>query len=226
MKKINSPFELINKKLSLSGKNVVDVGCGTGDLVRALNEKGAIAVGIDTQKMLLKGGINPETEDKKFICGSAELLPFCNEFADIICYMASFHHIPSDNINLALEECKRVLKISGSTVFLEPVPQLGSYYELLKLVEDEREILALSYKAIKSLCNMSFILNTEEYFFMERSFSDYEKLLKIFVNDDTERSVILLKAKEITENLCKNSKINFEEYRFKSICRVNIFVKN
>ena len=81
-------------------------------------------------------------------------------------------------------------------------------------------------KNIKKLNNMNFIPNIEEFCYMERTFSDFEKLLNIFVNDEECRTEILKKAKEITEKLCKSNNCKIIEYRYKSICRINIFVKN
>lgn len=226
MKKITSPFEFLSEKYSLKEKFIIDVGCGTGDLVKAFKENEVIAFGIDSKEMFLKSGINPESENSEFVCGYADFLPFENQCADIICYCASFHHIPVDKMEKALEECKRVLKISGSAVFIEPVPVQDSYYEILKLAVDEKEILSYAYKNIKKLNNMNFIPNIEEFYYMERTFSDFEKLLNISVNDEENRIEILKKAKEITEKYCKKNNCKIIEYRYKSICRINILVKN
>jgi 2-polyprenyl-3-methyl-5-hydroxy-6-metoxy-1,4-benzoquinol methylase len=54
MRKIETETEIISGILEIKRKTVIDIGCGTGELVRWMNSKGAYAVGLDTAAMLMK----------------------------------------------------------------------------------------------------------------------------------------------------------------------------
>jgi ubiquinone/menaquinone biosynthesis C-methylase UbiE len=226
MKKVLSTLDIVFENFSSANKVFIDIGCGTGDVVRALNKKGFSAFGIDSEEMLTKANINLYSEGEKFLTGNASKLPVKNESADVVTYIASFHHIPLPEMNTALEECKRVLKPGGHVLFIEPVPEPETYYEILKLAEDEKEILAKSFSAIKQIKKMNFSFFKEEFFYMERSFSDYIKLLNIFFDDENLRADAAAKAREITNLLCKKSHTKFQDFRYKSVCRLNIYKKN
>jgi ubiquinone/menaquinone biosynthesis C-methylase UbiE len=75
VREVQSTAELVFECFSLAGKVVVDVGCGTGDLVRRMAGRGALVTGIDTAKMLERAGKNPPTGGEKYLVGGAEALP-------------------------------------------------------------------------------------------------------------------------------------------------------
>lgn len=225
MEKIKSSLEIITGIISPENKNIIDIGCGTGELVRALNENGAKSFGIDKSEMIEKAKtINGDIKDN-FICGSANRLTFEDNFADMICYIASFHHIPEDDMKKSVEECGRVLKSKGHVIFLEPSAVKDSYYELTKLVEDEKDILEKSYTEIRNIKNTGFKMVIEKYIYFERTFSDYENLINTFVPDEKARETALLEAKKITGNICRRTGEEFGNFRYKSICRLNVFKK-
>jgi hypothetical protein len=66
----------------------------------------------------------------------------------------------------------------------------------------------------------------EEIMYIERSFDDYVNLLNVFVDDAAERDGCLKEAREITDRLSREAGISFEDYRYKSICRINVLQKS
>jgi ubiquinone/menaquinone biosynthesis C-methylase UbiE len=225
VKRIENEWEIVSGLGPFRGKVVIDVGCGTGGMVRKLSSRGATVIGIDTRDMIQKAGEKPGVGGETYLVGGGEALPFEDDFADMILFLASLHHVPADNIPRALNESHRVLKRGGLLLCLEPVGEKGSYFELIRLLEDEREVQAATHEVIRGAEALG-LSHVEEYMaFFERSFQDYVNLMNVFVNDESKRNECLIRGREITARLCAESGIAFGDYRFKSMCRVNILRK-
>ena len=225
VKRIGNEWEIVSDLGPFEGRVVIDVGCGTGGMVRELSSRDARVFGIDTPEMILKAGEIPGVGAETYMVGGGEDLPFEDDFADLILFLASLHHVPADQITRALIESRRVLKPGGLVVCLEPVGEEGSYFDLIRLLEDERDIQRKTYEIIKGADALGFCHEKEYRAYFERSFADYVNLMNVFVEDETVRNECLNRAKEITAGLCAESGVAFEDYRYKSMCRVNILSK-
>jgi SAM-dependent methyltransferase len=95
--------------------HVLDLGCGTGDLVVALSRRlrDARIIGIDlSPSMLLYAGRHATTDGRlRFIVGNAASLPFDDGAVDLVVSTLSLHHWtePAD----AFAEIARVLRPGG-----------------------------------------------------------------------------------------------------------------
>jgi ubiquinone/menaquinone biosynthesis C-methylase UbiE len=225
MKKYLSNHGLLSGHFSFPGKTVIDVGCGGGDTVRWLAAQGTLVTGLDSREMLAKARSHPAAAGEKYIEGGAQKLPFADGTADIILYLASFHHVPSTALSQAMNECCRVLKMGGRAVFVEPVYRTGAYTEVTRLVEDEAEVQKKAYATITSPAHSDLAMEKEDFFFMERSFEDYVRLIEFFVDDPGRRATILAQAREITSRFSAQARQNFDDFRYRSICRLNIMEK-
>jgi len=221
--RIENPLDLIEKYFNVSDKTIIDIGCGTGDLVRYLAQKDCKQIiGIDVRDMLKKAlAFNPIASEK-YIEGYAEKIPIENNYADCIIYFTSFHHIEPSNIPEAIKECKRVLKDKGLVIFVEPVWVADSWSDLSRIFHDEQDLLANAYNQIKTLPLNGFNEIVEENFYTERKYSDFENRMKIFIDDDDERKRVLNEAV-----LLLNSKYpeGYQNVIIKSHIRVNVFQK-
>jgi ubiquinone/menaquinone biosynthesis C-methylase UbiE len=226
MRKIENEYDIILQLGEIKGKTIIDVGCGTGEMVRELTAVGAQVTGIDTPEMLVKAGDHPLVGNEKYVSALGENLPFKSNFGDMIIFLASLHHIPEPMMIQAIKESCRILKTGGIAVFLEPCGQEGSYFELIRLVEDERDIQRLAFEAIKKAHTFGMENKTEEIVYIERSFTDYVNLLNIFIEDEIERSEYMQEARKVTERLCQAANQTISDYRFKSICRVNVLQRH
>jgi len=244
MKKIENELDIFPGITGIKDKIIIDVGCGTGGLVRKLAEEGAQVIGIDKPDMLVKaknnqkllqgvqgGGFLEKSPPGRrrqglFTAGLGENLPFKNNYADIIIFFASFHHVPASMMKQTLQETHRVLKAGGIGIFLEPVGREGSYSEISWLLGDERDIQQQAFEVIKKARSFGLENKREEIIYFERSFNDYVNLLNVFVDDEAERNGYLKEARKITERLSREAGISFEDYRYKSICRVNMLKKS
>jgi ubiquinone/menaquinone biosynthesis C-methylase UbiE len=111
----NAIKEYVPKKSSF-----LDLGCGTGYLMKkAIEDCECRVVGIDPQPLL--AGVRTDiTENEKFriIKGVAENLPFSDEYFDIIHSSHVLEHV--QNSLKVFQEIKRVLKVDGIIIIGVP----------------------------------------------------------------------------------------------------------
>jgi SAM-dependent methyltransferase len=99
---------------TLTGKHHLDVACGTGHLVAAASQRGAISEGLDfSQPMLDVAQTNYPSE--RFQLSDAEQLPYDDETFDVITCAFGFSHM--ENPQAAINETFRVLKAGGRLAF-------------------------------------------------------------------------------------------------------------
>lgn len=222
MRKATSHAEVLSEHVAFPGKEAVDVGCGTGDLTRWLATQGCEALGVDTEPIVAKAAQSPKAGTERYLAGVAEALPIESGRADVLLYIGSFHHIPKQARKAALEECARVLKAPGRAVVVEPVAQKGAYYEVVRLHEDEAQVQAEAYEALRAAHRAGLGMVAEDTYYLERSFQDFIHLLDVYLEDESRREGILGAAREITERMARESGTSFEAFRFRSVCRLNV----
>lgn len=125
----------IDKFLDLLPLNskILEVGCGPGQFVKYLIEKGYKTEGIDLSEKMIEIA-KEKVPQGKFQVMDMRKLDFDNESFDGLLVPYSLIHIPSEEINLTLKEFARVLK-SGGHILL--IAQRG---EADKLVEEPLKV--------------------------------------------------------------------------------------
>jgi SAM-dependent methyltransferase len=136
--------EVLAELVPLRGRDVVDVGCGNGALVRALAARGAAVTGIEVSEEAVA---RADDGEHRFLVGSADALPLADASMDVCVLMRSLHHVPPAAMGAALEECARVLRAGGVAYVAEPLYR-GEFNALVALVDDEREVRALAQSAL------------------------------------------------------------------------------
>jgi ubiquinone/menaquinone biosynthesis C-methylase UbiE len=101
------------------GDRLLDVGCGTGALLRRLSRShpAELLTGLDPVPEMLavaRGRLPPEVELRE---GWAERLPFADERFDVVVSCNVFHYIPQPSV--ALGEMRRVLRRGGRLVLTD-----------------------------------------------------------------------------------------------------------
>jgi ubiquinone/menaquinone biosynthesis C-methylase UbiE len=137
-------IDVLAELVPLRGREVVDVGCGNGALVRALAARGASVSGIEVSEEAVA---RAEDGEHRYLLGSADALPLDDASVDVCVLMRSLHHVPRSAMGAALAECARVLRPGGAAYVAEPLYQ-GEFNALVALVDDEREVRALAQAAI------------------------------------------------------------------------------
>ncbi len=149
--------ELINN--IPSGELFVDIGTGTGEIVRKVNRiyPETKVIGIDVSMNMLRKAIEKTEGDPRdfFIRASALEMPFKDKSVDAVLSSLTFRHLPLD---LAAKEISRVLKDGG-------------YLGILDIVKPPSKRL---YKMVDIFANKIFrpigtsVFSKEEYdYFME-----------------------------------------------------------
>ena len=93
--------------------SILDVGCGTGELLRILSEivPDAQLYGLDISEKMLEIAEKKLAGRARFILGDSSTIPLKPESCDVVCCNHSFHHYPKPL--QVLEEFRRVLKADG-----------------------------------------------------------------------------------------------------------------
>lgn len=225
MRKIESTGQVLGERFPLWGRTVVDVGCGTGELVRWLASQGAAVTGVDTPAMLARAEAAPKAGDERYLPGGGEALPLPDNHADLVVFAASLHHVPVERLGDAMAECARVLRPGGEAAVLEPVAGPGYYSEITRLTGDEAEIQGQAYAAIQDAGKVGLQGTGEELVYFSRSFEDFEHLVAVFVDDPAQRTECLARAREITEHHAATARVAFDAYRYCSVCRLSVLRK-
>ena len=113
--------ELLRHVSLKSGDRLLDVGCGSGDLLAsaAMREPGAILVGLDPNEDALELAshkIQGTIHAAELYQGVAETLPFDDESFDIVCATRVLARLDARTRARALRECWRVLRPGGRLV--------------------------------------------------------------------------------------------------------------
>jgi ubiquinone/menaquinone biosynthesis C-methylase UbiE len=107
----------------VSGKSVLELGCGSGEYTVILARRGARVCALDISEALIQvarqrlqsNGIDEEVE----LCvASAYEIPLPDESIEVVFGMAILHHL---ELEPAAREVRRVLRKGGKAIFKEPV---------------------------------------------------------------------------------------------------------
>lgn len=106
----------------LAGRHIVlDVGCGDGQIARALAKQGSSVLGIDPTQLHIDIA-NERAGGPTYMLGNATKLPVADASQDAVVACLVFEHI--DEVDTAIAEVSRVLKPGGQFSFFLNHPLL------------------------------------------------------------------------------------------------------
>lgn len=164
-----------------SGRSILDVGCGPGGLEKLLSRlvSGSKIIGIDISPKVIEvaqksinNDDNKQNNEIIFIVSQASIIPYPDNFFDIIFCLNSFHHFP-DQVGF-VREANRMLRPGGVLVLLDNINDnviRKCWIKILNLCFGEKEVEYHSRKEIREflLSNM-FGLIDQKTFFLFTSF--------------------------------------------------------
>lgn len=147
-------LETLKKVISLSGKKVLEVGCGNGartiQIAEVCLEVSAIDPNISALNQAKIDHLRPNIH---YALGEADALNFADASFDLVFFTLSLHHVPVAKMDQAIQEAVRVCKKDGHIAFLEPAFE-GSFFEAEIRFDacdgDERKEKAFAYAAMLS----------------------------------------------------------------------------
>ncbi|MDD3224947.1 MAG: class I SAM-dependent methyltransferase, partial [Clostridium sp.] len=100
--------EIINRIMSTNAKKILDVGCGTGNVLMKLSSNRDLNLyGLDISEKMIEIAKKNLGDKAQLKVGDSEYMPWEDNSFDVIVCNASFHHYP--NPEKVLIEMKRVL---------------------------------------------------------------------------------------------------------------------
>lgn len=180
-------IDILGSIYDLRNRAVADVGAGEGTFSRQMDQAGAkvSAVEIDQAKVDKARANLPESIS--MMVGRAEQLPLEDNSQDAACFFFSFHHVPIEVQDTALEEVKRVLKPEGRFHVVEPFPY-GSMFEVVRMVEDETRVRTHSHNLLGGLEERGgFKLIARKDYTLSREYPDFGSLVDKIVRPDPDR---------------------------------------
>jgi ubiquinone/menaquinone biosynthesis C-methylase UbiE len=135
-----------------TGRKLLDVGCGTGHLLKAAEQRGLETYGIDISDEAVKVAkrVSPNSE---IMLGKGEDLTFSDNYFDYVTYIGSLEHFL--NVNKGIKEMIRVAK--NDAFFCIVVPNTNFLFWKFKSTKgtDQQDIneTLLSLKQWKNIFN-------------------------------------------------------------------------
>ena len=100
------------------GNAVLDVGCGTGTILKCIGKSKKIhGYGLDVSESMIAVA-KEKNPDYAFVAGDSALLPYADESMDVIMACMAYHHFPEQE--KFRQEAWRLLKPGGSLYICDP----------------------------------------------------------------------------------------------------------
>lgn len=177
--------EVYHRLLSLDGKHILELGCGSAAITRDIATSGpdrkVTALEVDEVAHEINLQIT-DLPNVSFGLHGAEDIPLEDETVDVVFIFKSLHHVPLDLMDQSMREIRRVLRPGGLVYISEPV-FAGDFNEILRLFHDEQKVRQAAFNTIKNAVDKGLFSLVEETFFNSpmqfESFEDFEnRLLK------------------------------------------------
>jgi ubiquinone/menaquinone biosynthesis C-methylase UbiE len=174
----------------IASMRILDLGCGAGQLARALARHGARVTGIDPAEEAIETArrVAPEA---RFEVASAERLPFPDRQFDGAVFLNSLHHVPRAVMGGALNEAGRVTSAGGFVVVIEPLAS-GGFFEAFRLIDDETEVRGHAQDAVSAAPLFGLLKPVRSVTFTRSErFADFDRFLDRAVAAQPERRGIV-----------------------------------
>ncbi|TNF97641.1 MAG: class I SAM-dependent methyltransferase [Gammaproteobacteria bacterium] len=173
--------EIYNSLLSLDDKNILELGCGRGELTRAIAEAGhgrqVVALEVDEVQHMKNLEVT-DLPNVSFKLAGMQGLPEAGESFDVVFMFKSLHHVPATLMQKGFEEVHRVLKPGGYAYISEPI-FAGNFNEILRLFHDEERVRQAAFQAEQAAVNAGLFKLVSQTFFKSpmafECFSEFEE---------------------------------------------------
>ena len=201
MSEYQQPTDVLRNHVELEGQRVVDVGSGSGGLVRWLRAQGANPVGVECGLDVLEQARDRDRDNAgDYLEGVGQSLPLDDANADVIVLFRSLHHIPAEQMLPAMVEAHRVLVPGGMLFVLEPTYDEQGH-ELQRLIDDETVVRAQAQAVLQEVPQLGFDLVTSGDFIQEFVYRDFAQWETHMVDVDVARRALLDQNRDRADEL-------------------------
>ena len=188
--------DVLAETVDVAGRDVLDVGCGDGTLVRWLCSQGARAIGADCGAEMLRRALeaDPDHPDR-YVDAPGQALPFDDNSFDVVVFSNSLHHIPTDDMAQALEEAGRVLRPGGTLYVAEPEiegPEDSMGYPVI----DETAVRTEAQRVLDNLDQSRFDSLRRFTYTSEAVYESFDQWCNRVVGIDPDRAAALERHRE------------------------------
>jgi ubiquinone/menaquinone biosynthesis C-methylase UbiE len=187
---VTNEADILDALLQLEGATVLELGCGKAEKTRIVAQKTASVLALEVDEIqLARNRMITELPNVRFEFGGAENIPAADSSFDIVLMFKSLHHVPTELMDSAFSEIKRVLKPGGVAYISEPI-YAGDFNDILRLFHDERAVREAAFAAEMRAVSSSQLSLVTQHFFQQpmhfESFGQYEdQVLKVTHTDHT-----------------------------------------
>jgi ubiquinone/menaquinone biosynthesis C-methylase UbiE len=172
--------EIYNHLLSLDGKHILELGCGSAEITRNIATSGTDRkiTALEVDDIAHEKNLQiTDLPNVSFALSGAQEIPLADETVDVVFMFKSLHHVPLELMDQSLREIRRVLKKGGLVYISEPV-FAGDFNEILRLFHDEQKVREAAFNTVKKVVDDGLFSLVEETFFNSpmkfESFAEFE----------------------------------------------------
>jgi len=175
--------EVLGELLHLDGASVLDLGCGKADKTRLVAQTAASVLGLEVdESQLARNRSVDDLHNVRFERGGAESIPAEDAEFDIVLMFKSLHHVPTEHMDAAFKEIRRVLRPGGVAYISEPV-YAGAFNDILRLFHDERTVRDAAFAAEQRAVSSGLLaLVTQRFFLQPMHFEDFAQFEEQVLN--------------------------------------------
>ena len=160
--------KVYQKIMNLQSLRILDFGCGIGTTEVFLKERfqNAEICGIDSSQESIKAAKKQGLKDVNFLTIKSLILPFEDDYFDLIYSNGTFHHIDHGSHMIILTQLCRVLKNGGDLFIFENNPYNPLMMRAMKNNPFDNKAKVVYPKYLKNILkNVGFQFNTINYYF-------------------------------------------------------------
>ena len=180
----------------VDGRDVLDVGCGAGALVRWLRSSGARITGAECGVEMRRRAIEADpVHAGDYVDAEGQDLPFDDGSFDAVIYSYSLHHVPTEHIPQALREARRVLRPGGRLIVIEPAIDPPDRAIAAQVVDETVERTA-AQAALSDAADHGFAIDRRDEYVTESRFTGFETWEHEVVGIDPDRAAAMARHRD------------------------------
>lgn len=119
----------IRRAVPIDRADILEIGCGDGTRSVQVAAVCKRLIGIEPDSAALaRARAENSASNIEYVSGNARQLQFDTAAFDIVIFTLSFHHVPEDLMQTALDEAARVVRPEGHVIIFEPAFD-GSFFD-------------------------------------------------------------------------------------------------